>query len=118
VAGPLALNRWDHTLALDQDLSTSKLPGPRMLLAEEPTGRPLFAVEERAFGTCTIARLGSLRQGEREQRGKSARREVQVFTTVGIVRIEYATVFRSLSLLSGSAPATGCSRKSASRPPV
>jgi hypothetical protein len=49
VAGPLALNRWDHTLALDQDLSTSKLPGPRVLLAAEPTGRPLFRRRGESF---------------------------------------------------------------------
>jgi hypothetical protein len=61
----------------------------RTLQAEEPTGRPLVAVEERAFGNWTIARLCSLRQRGCEKRGKRARREIQVFATFGIVHVEY-----------------------------
>ena len=52
-------------------------------------GRPLVAVEERTFGSWTIARLRSVRQGEREERGKSCRREIQVLATCGIVHFEY-----------------------------
>jgi hypothetical protein len=60
----------------------------RTLQAEESTGRPLVAVEERAFGSWTIARLCSLHQGGCEKRGR-ARREIQVFATFGIVHVEY-----------------------------
>jgi hypothetical protein len=56
---------------------------------EEFSGCPLVSVEERdAFGRRTIARLHSIRQGEREERGKSAGREIQVFATLGIVPVE------------------------------
>jgi hypothetical protein len=72
-------------LALDQPTKSIR----RASADEEPTGRPLVAVEERAFGSWTIARLCSLRQGGHEKRGKSARREIQVFATFGIVHVEY-----------------------------
>jgi len=85
---------------------------------EEPAGRPLVAVEERASGNWTIARLCSLRQGEGEERGKSAGREIQVFATFGIVHAEYddgVQVYSSGELFGRRA---GCSLKSASRLPI
>jgi len=58
---------------------------------EEPPGRPLVAVEQkRAFCSRTIARPCSMRQGERGELGKCARREVHgVAATFGIVDSEY-----------------------------
>ena len=58
--------------------------------SEELPGRPLVAVSEREpFRSWTIARLRSVHRGEREKRGKSARREIQVFATLRIVHAEY-----------------------------
>jgi hypothetical protein len=57
---------------------------------EEPTGRDLVPIEEkRALESWALARLRSMRQGEREERGNSARREIYVFATFGIVYAEY-----------------------------
>ena len=69
---------------------------------EEPPGRPLVAVEQkRAFYSRTIGRPCSMRQGERGELGKCARREVHgVAATFGIVDSEYGDGAQVYSFVS------------------
>ena len=57
---------------------------------EELAGRTLVAEEQgRALYSRTIAGLCSMRQGERGELGKCARRKIHVSATFGIVGSEY-----------------------------
>jgi len=57
---------------------------------EQPAGHHLVPEkEDGAFRSWPLARLRSMRRGECKGCGNSARREIQIFGTFGIVYVEY-----------------------------